>query len=184
MCGSSYAFGTLGALEGASALATGNLVRLSEQNIIDCSGMCAYIIMCTVEPLYCGHHCTGPRKCVLIREVSLLICTQTIGTSETVLISEVSFKRGSTVYAACSSSFSACLELPTGNQARKNDQNQARKQARKNQARKQARKNQARKQARKNQARKQARKNQARKQEERIKLESKLERKKESIKVC
>ena len=49
----------------------------------------------------------GPRKCVLIREVSLfqrLICTQeyTIGTSETVLIREVSllqvsFKRGSTV---------------------------------------------------------------------------------------
>ena len=48
---------------------------------------------------------TGPRKCVLIREVSSfqrLICTQkyTIGTSETVLvlISEVSFKRGSTVH--------------------------------------------------------------------------------------
>ena len=46
---------------------------------------------------------TGPRKCVLVREVSLfqrLTCTQrcAIGTSETVLIRKVSFKRGSTVY--------------------------------------------------------------------------------------
>ena len=38
MCGSSYAFSALGALEGAWALANGNLVKLSEQNIIDCSG--------------------------------------------------------------------------------------------------------------------------------------------------
>ena len=42
---------------------------------------------------------TGPRKCVLIREVSSfqrLICTQkyTIGTSETVLIREVSLFQG------------------------------------------------------------------------------------------
>ena len=38
-CGSSYAFSAVGALEGANALATGNLVTLSEQNIIDCSGI-------------------------------------------------------------------------------------------------------------------------------------------------
>ena len=46
---------------------------------------------------------TVPRKCVLIREASFfqrLICIQkyTIGTLETVLIREVSFKRGSTVH--------------------------------------------------------------------------------------
>lgn len=37
-CGASYAFGAMGALEGAWALAKGTLVSLSEQNIIDCSG--------------------------------------------------------------------------------------------------------------------------------------------------
>ena len=37
-CGSAYAFSAIAALEGASALATGNFASLSEQNIIDCSG--------------------------------------------------------------------------------------------------------------------------------------------------
>ena len=37
-CGCSYAFAAIGALEGSRALARGNLVRLSEQNIVDCSG--------------------------------------------------------------------------------------------------------------------------------------------------
>jgi C1A family cysteine protease len=36
-CGASYAFSAMGALEGAQALANGNLKALSEQNIIDCS---------------------------------------------------------------------------------------------------------------------------------------------------
>ena len=38
MCGSSNVFSAIGALEGARAQAYGNLVKLSEQNIIDCSG--------------------------------------------------------------------------------------------------------------------------------------------------
>lgn len=38
-CGASYAFSAMAALEGANALATGKLVTLSEQNIIDCSGI-------------------------------------------------------------------------------------------------------------------------------------------------
>lgn len=37
-CGSCYAFSAVGALEGAHALAHDELVRLSEQNVIDCSG--------------------------------------------------------------------------------------------------------------------------------------------------
>ena len=37
-CGASYAFSAIGALEGAWALAHGTLTKLSEQNIIDCSG--------------------------------------------------------------------------------------------------------------------------------------------------
>ncbi len=37
-CGSSYAFSAMGALEGINALAYKQLVTLSEQNIVDCSG--------------------------------------------------------------------------------------------------------------------------------------------------
>ena len=45
-CGASYAFSAVGALEGAWALAFGQSVTLSEQNIIDCSGEeynCSYL---------------------------------------------------------------------------------------------------------------------------------------------
>ena len=38
-CGASYAFSAVGALEGAWSLAHGKLTLLSEQNIIDCSGI-------------------------------------------------------------------------------------------------------------------------------------------------
>ena len=37
-CGASYAFASMGSLEGAYSLAYGKLSILSEQNIIDCSG--------------------------------------------------------------------------------------------------------------------------------------------------
>ena len=38
MCHGCYAFVVAGMLEGLHAITTGNLVSLSEQNIIDCSG--------------------------------------------------------------------------------------------------------------------------------------------------
>ena len=38
-CGASYAFSAIGALEGAWSLAHGEQIELSEQNIIDCSGI-------------------------------------------------------------------------------------------------------------------------------------------------
>ena len=38
-CEASYAFSAVGALEGARALSTGSFVALSEQNVVDCSGI-------------------------------------------------------------------------------------------------------------------------------------------------
>lgn len=48
-CCSSYAFSIVAALEGSHALATGELVSLSEQNVVDCSGM-------NVIPSVVGHY--------------------------------------------------------------------------------------------------------------------------------
>lgn len=46
-CGSDYAFATVAALEGAHKLATGHLLRLSEQELVDCSNV------------YGNHGCNG-----------------------------------------------------------------------------------------------------------------------------
>ena len=50
-CCSSYAFGIVAALEGSHALATGQLVSLSEQNVVDCSGMNNIIFSVVISPI-------------------------------------------------------------------------------------------------------------------------------------
>ena len=46
LCHSCYAFAATGALEGMHALKTGQLISLSEQQILDCSSECCASLIC------------------------------------------------------------------------------------------------------------------------------------------
>ena len=71
-CGSSYAFSTVGAIEGAWSLKHGHLVNISAQNIIDCSGAisvstysckcmfsCTAIVVCYMTGHFGNRGCNG-----------------------------------------------------------------------------------------------------------------------------
>lgn len=53
-CGSCWSFSAVGAMEGANFLSTGNLVSLSEQQMVDCDHMCD-----ASEPDACDSGCNG-----------------------------------------------------------------------------------------------------------------------------
>ena len=68
-CGASYAFSAVGALEGAWALAHGKLTLLSEQNIIDCSGLCDSLEETILNMSYTIHvHTQYPMGTMAARE--------------------------------------------------------------------------------------------------------------------
>ncbi|CAA6655555.1 unnamed protein product [Spirodela intermedia] len=54
ICGSCWAFSTTGAVEGANFIATGKLLRLSEQQLVDCDHTCD-----AVEKDACDNGCSG-----------------------------------------------------------------------------------------------------------------------------
>ena len=71
-CGSSYAFGTTGSIEGAVTLGYGSLKSLSEQNIVDCSGIAVYVMSVCKQAPDSAH--SDLLTCSFIHSVFYLLC--------------------------------------------------------------------------------------------------------------
>lgn len=100
-CGSCWAFSTVGALEGANAINTGNLVAYSEQELVSCAGS------------YGNHGCNGG---LMQRAFSYVMDNGMTTEEEYPYTSGVTTKDGSCEVYTSSMNIDSCYNVPSNEQ--------------------------------------------------------------------